>query len=454
MDSLFRVSMKRLSQFINIAVRQFAAPVLLFLLCASPRPAYCQQVSGFDKDRGSLMLKIIKDDLKKNYYDPNFHGMDVEARFKTADEKIKQAQSIGQIFGIIAQVLIELEDSHTFFLPPGLSSKTEYGWQMQMIGNKCYVTAVKPGSDAASRGLKEGDEIVSLDEAWSPMRENIWKIQYLYHALRPQPGVRLLTVKPDGAYRQIAVLATVQEEKRVFDLTGGDIAALIRELQNEDRLHRHRYVELSDDVFLWKMPQFDLTDDKLDDVVGKFKKKKGAILDLRGNGGGSEDMLLRLIGSVVDHDVKLGDLKRRKETKPLLAKTRGSDAFAGNLIVLIDSESGSAAELFARVMQLEKRGLVIGDRSMGAVMRSRHYPHEMGQDTVIFYGTSITDADIIMSDGKSLEHAGVTPDEIKLPAPSDLLSQRDPVLAYAASLLGVTITPEKAGTFFPIEWRK
>lgn len=59
-----------------------------------------------------------------------------------------------------------------------------------------------------------------------------------------------------------------------------------------------------------------------------------------------------------------------------------------------------------------------------------------------------------MKDGQSLERIGVTPDEIKLPVPADLAAKRDPVLAYAASLLGVTLTPEKAGALFPLEWRK
>ena len=400
-----------------------------------------------------MMLGVIKDDLKKNYYDPNFHGIDLDSRFKTADEKIKQAQSLGQIFGIIAQVLVELDDSHTFFLPPGRASKTEYGWQMQMIGDKCYVSAVKPGSDAAAKGLKEGDEIYSID-GWAPIRENIWKIQYMYRTLRPQPGMRLVIIKPDGKEQKLDVLAKVHQEKRVLDLTGNDIWTLVRESENEDRLHRHRYVELSEDLFVWKMPEFDLLRDKVDDFVGKFRKKKGLILDLRGNHGGYEETLLRLLGNFIDHDVKLGDLKRRKESKALLAKTRGEDIFSGKLIVLIDSESGSAAELFARVVQLEKRGTVIGDRSAGAVMRAKQFPHELGVDIIVPYGISITDADIIMSDGKSLEHIGVIPDEIKLPTAADLATQRDPVLAYAASLLGVTITPEKAGALFPIEWRK
>ena len=447
--------MKLSHKSLNISAGRIAFVVVTLLCWGSHLPSYAQQPpSSFDKERGRLMLNLIKDDLKKNYYDPTFHGMDVDARFKAADDKIKQAQSLGQIFGIIAQILIDLDDSHTFFYPPGLSVKTEYGWQMQVIGDKCYVTAVKPGSDAEVKGLKQGDEIYTID-GFGPTRENIWKIQYLYHALRPQPGMRLVTIKPDGTNQQVDVLAKVREGKRVMDLTSGnDFWDLIRDSESENRLHRHRYLDLSDDVFVWKMPEFDLLTEKLDEMAGKFRKKKGLILDLRGNPGGYEETLLRLLANVLDHDVKIGELKRRKDSKPLLAKTRGSDAFAGKLIVLIDSESGSAAELFARVVQLEKRGTVIGDRSAGAVMRAKEFSHQMGVDTVFFYGASITDADIIMTDGKSLEHSGVTPDEVRLPTSADLAAQRDPVLAYAASLLGVTISPEKAGALFPVEWRK
>lgn len=435
-------------------LRRIFAAILLVFIEGLLLTSYSQQPpSSLDRERGRMMLSAVKEDLKKNYYDPSFHGMDLDVRFKAADEKIKQAQSLGQIFGIIGQVLTELEDSHTFFVPPGRSSKTEYGWQMQMIGDKCYVTAVKPGSDAAAKGLTEGDEVELIDGR-RPAHTNLWKLKYLYHALRPQPGMHVVIVKPDGKRQELDVLAKVQTGKRLMDLTGNDVFTLIRESENATRLHRNRYVELGEDLFIWKMPQFDLLSTAVDDFVDKFRKKKALIIDLRGNGGGYEETLLRLIGSLFDHDVTIGDLKRRKETKPLVAKTRGEHPFAGKLIVLIDSESGSAAELFARVVQLEKRGTVIGDVSAGAVMRAKEYPHEMGVDIVVFYGVSITDADIIMTDSKSLEHTGVAPDEIKLPTAADLAAKRDPVLAYAASLLGITITPDKAGSFFPIEWRK
>lgn len=87
-------------------------------------------------------------------------------------------------------------------------------------------------------------------------------------------------------------------------------------------------------------------------------------------------------------------------------------------------------------------------------MVSRSFPHETGVGGTLYYGTSITIADVIMTDGKSLEKIGVTPDEVALPTGLDIAERRDPVLARAAKAAGIDITPEKAGTLFPLEWLK
>jgi C-terminal processing protease CtpA/Prc len=105
-------------------------------------------------------------------------------------------------------------------------------------------------------------------------------------------------------------------------------------------------------------------------------------------------------------------------------------------------------------MQLEERATVVGDRSAGAVMRAQHHGHQVGIDIVAFYGASVTDADLLMTDGKSLEHVGVTPDQLLLPTPADMAAKRDPVLARAAEILGFKLTPEEAGKMFPVEWEK
>jgi C-terminal processing protease CtpA/Prc len=410
-----------------------------------------EKVQDKDRDRALTMLRRIKDQLKKNYYDPKYHGMDIEARFKTAEDKIKADTSVGQIFGTIAQVLIELEDSHTVFLPPSRAYTTDYGWTMQIIGDRCFVTTVDKGSDAEAKGVKPGDEVVEAG-GYQLDRTNLWKFLYLYNALRPQQHIHTTLRSPNGEQRELDLLAKRKDGKRVTDLTNyNEWMDMVRRSQRDDEIGRDRYASFADELLIWKMNEFDLTETQVDNAMEKVRKHKALILDLRGNGGGWVTTIQRLLANLVDHDVKIADEVSRKETKPLLAKSRNEKAFKGKLMILVDSRSASASEVLARTIQLEKRGTVIGDRTAGAVMESRRFTDQVGLDVVVFYGASITMSDLIMSDGKSLEKVGVTPDEVRLPSAEDFASGRDSVLSYAASLFGVKLDPVEAGKLFPIE---
>ena len=432
--------------------RSFWLLIFIFLL-GPAHTALSQSLSSQDRDRGVVMLKAVRDDIKKNYYDPSFHGIDLEARTTFAEERIKQAKTNAEVFGIIAQFLLEFKDSHTIFLPPQRNARIEYGWQMQAFGDDCYVIAVKPKSDAEAKGLKPGDKVLRVDGI-APNRENLWFYYYLYTALAPRPVVRVEVQSPGEQPRQLELKAKVQTGRQVRDLTDTiDLNAYFRELEDEAHMTEHRAVEVSKDVGIWRMPSFDLTSDGVDERIDKVKKYQTLIIDLRRNGGGAEETLQRLIGNLFDRDITIGDMKRRKESKAMVAKTRGDSGFKGKLFVLVDSNSGSAAEILARVVQLEKRGTVLGDRTSGMVMRSRLYPHQIGLETVVFYGVSVTDADLIMSDGKSLEGVGVSPDEILLPTAEDIRSQKDSVLARAAAMAGGTLDPVEAGKLFPFKWK-
>ena len=427
---------------------------LIAAICFGAVAAQAQPSLSFERERGRMILRDLKNDLRRHYYDPNFRGINLDERFRLADERIREATSIGHIFGIIAQVSLELNDSHTYFIPPNRAALTDYGWQARMIGDECYVIMVKPDSDAAAKGLRVGDRVISVDDV-DLTRENIGVFQYLYYTLRPKGGMRLVTQSPGGEPRQLDVLARIRQHSLRLDLTRiNALDELVREAQSENRLNSHRFHELGNELVIWNMPAFDLEDNKVDEIMGRMRRFQTLILDLRGNAGGYVTTLQRLISHFFDRDIQVAEYRTRRPEPPLIARTRGANRiFTGKLIILVDSRSASASELFARLMQLERRGTVIGDRTAGAVMRSRFHSHHIGDDTRIFYGFSITDADLIMSDGRSLERIGVAPDELLLPSGADLAAQRDPVLVRAAELAGVRLDPHQAGMMFPIRWR-
>ncbi|HTR38049.1 MAG TPA: S41 family peptidase [Bryobacteraceae bacterium] len=425
---------------------------ILVLFALAPAAAQIQ----FDKlqrDRARRMLHDLQEGLKKNYYDPTYHGVDMDSRFKAADENLQKATNLGQALILIGASLDALNDSHTFFNPPSRATRREFGYAAQMIGDRCFITAVRPDTDASEK-LAPGDQVMDW-EGYTPTRQTLWKMNYAFNKLYGLQVHHLTLRSPDGKERKVIVTPKVTQGKRVLDLTGdNDIWQLIREDQNDERLNRQRYVEFGDMLMIWKMPEFDMTDDEVDRMLKQARKFQALVLDLRGNPGGLVKTLERVVGDVMDHDVTIAKRTGRKsDLKPQLAKSR-SFAFEGKLTVLVDSRSASAAELMARVVQLEHRGTVLGDLSSGSVMESRYYSFKQGADTEIFYGASITDADLVMSDGKSLEHTGVTPDELILPTAADLSAGRDPVLARAAHLAGVEIDADKAGKLFPPEWRK
>jgi C-terminal processing protease CtpA/Prc len=401
--------------------------------------------------------------LKKNYYDPNFKGVDIEARFQQADEKIRAATTPGQARSAVAWALAGLDDSHTFFSPPRSTASYDYGWEMDMIGDACFITAVRSKSDADKQGVKSGDEILKLN-GYKPTRKDLWNMRYFFNLLQPQPALRLELRSPDGSVRTVSPLARIRQRKHSLETNSDfDYWDLVLEIQNRQLARDPRWVELGDDLMIWHMPDFLITEDIVDGFMSKARQHKALIIDMRTNHGGYVKTENRLLSYFFENDIKVldrvGRKERAKDLKPEIVKTRGSGKFfTGKLIVLVGSPSASAAEIFARVMQLEKRGIVIGDNTAGAVMESMGYGFELGGGTqsgggtVITYGASITIADLIMSDGKSLEHAGVTPDVRMLPTAADMAAERDPVLARAAELCGVKLSPEAAGKLFPVRW--
>lgn len=404
-------------------------------------PAAQPGLSSHDRDLVLTMLRQVKDDVARHYYDPTFHGIDLQAQFDAAERRVKVAPTLADAFSLVSDVLFQLDDSHTVFIPPNLRTRVDYGWHMAMVGDVPLITSVDPASDAAAKGLAAGDRVLLLNTI-APSRANLQRLAYFYRFIRPDAQQRVAVLKPDGSARALDIMSRV-ENKPITEF--GDLIAEIEQLLDRAR-DRGAAVGAGRDIFVWKMSVFG-NPESVDDMTRKARGYKTLVLDLRGNGGGSVAALRELVSRCFDREVVVANETRRDKDVREVAKP-ARNAFAGRLIVLVDSRSASAAEMFARIVQIEKRGTVLGDRTAGAVMTSRVFPHKVGVGAVAFYATSITVGDVRMSDGASLEKTGVEPDEIALPRPSDLAAGRDPVLARAVALAGGSLSPDEAGLLF------
>src|SRR2546430_4020599 len=154
-------------------------------------------MSKFERGRVQWMLEDVANDVRKHYYDPRLHGVDWDAKVAEVKTKVANETSLNMAFSHIAALLDALNDSHTFFMPPPRPYRTEFGWQLRMTGDHCFIVRVRPNSDAESKGIKPGDELLALN-GFHPSRGNLRKMEYAFTILRPQPGFHLRLKTPQG----------------------------------------------------------------------------------------------------------------------------------------------------------------------------------------------------------------------------------------------------------------
>lgn len=350
-------------------------------------------------------------------------------------------------FASLRKPLLDLDDSHTMFIPPSHYHYVEYGFSLQMVGNVCHVVNVKHGSDAEMQGLTDGDVVVKVGNV-IPTRDTLWKLEYLLYRLEPQAALQLTLQGTDANTRTVLVKSRVlTPEQRE------------RERQQREKLEKSlpdlkstpfKCHEVDKDLIACKLYTFMIAPGMIDKMMKEVTGHKKLILDLRGNGGGALETELRLIGYLFDHDVMTATEVRKDKRKDRIAKSRKDRAFTGQLQVLVDSKSGSASEIFARVIQIEKRGEILGDVTSGKVMEAvlLGLASFRGLGAFSVFGLELTVADLVMSDGQRLEGAGVIPDKALVPTNRALAEKTDPLLAYAVSVFGVRLSAEDAGKYY------
>src|SRR5438874_5545255 len=202
------------------------AALCVFALFASFAFSFQPRLSDNDRDFMIAMLRTLRDDVAKHYYDPTFHGVDLDARFKDAALRLKTTPSFNDGIATLAEFLTQLDDSHTTFIPPNRRVRVDYGWQMAIVGSVPLVVEVDRASDAAAKGLAPGDRVLLLN-TFEPTRDNLWRLVYFYRFIRPQAQQRVAVLEPDGSAR------TVDEASRVESKPITGLGDLVAELERD-----------------------------------------------------------------------------------------------------------------------------------------------------------------------------------------------------------------------------
>ncbi|MGH9523615.1 MAG: S41 family peptidase [Terriglobales bacterium] len=385
--------------------------------------AYGQDLQS-ERSRMIGILRTVSSDIEKNFYDPGLKGLDWKALTSATEDRIKKSNNPSEMVTAIFSFVEKLQDSHTKFLPPSRASHPLFGFNAKPFGDDVRIYQIKTNSAAAAAGLQPGDKIVGID-TFTAERNSFDLMMLYFHLLHPVPEMKITYQRGDAPPQTVLLQAKIKNEPRVVDFsTDENIWRAIYESETE---RVDYFNDFPDKVGYLGVSDFD-TEEVL--VVNKLDSPAAVVVDLRGNGGGLQSALLEFAGHFEPEATTMGDVVSRKKTEPLKIKPQ-KPTIAVPMVILVDSRTASAAEMFARHFQRQGRAIVVGDRSSGRVNSSRFFSEHIGAELIVPFGVQISVGKVVFPGGEELEHHGVVPDIPCVPSGDDLRQHLDPCLAKA-----------------------
>ena len=249
-------------------------------------------------------------------------------------------------------------------------------WLRAAASGGVEVASVQAGSPAAIAGVKSADAIVGID---GTDLSNAG-VPTVAAALRGVAGTTLtLHIVRTGSDLSLSMTRG--------EVTTPDVQAL--KLGNGDLLI-----------------QISAFTSGVGDLVAKelrtTKHQGGVILDLRNNPGGLIDEAVNVAGLFLDGGVIVSYERRGKDTRVLEAPP-GPDT-RDPLVVLVNKQSASAAEVVAGALQDRNRAVIVGSRTYGKGTVQESLTMNDGSSIQLTVGRYRTPT------GRYLEGKGVSPD--------------------------------------------
>jgi len=216
------------------------------------------------------------------------------------------------------------------------------GMVIQQQGNKVFVITPYENTPSFRAGIRPGDVISAIDgKSADGMSSDL-----VAKALKG----------PKGTHVQVTMIREGQAKPLVFDLVRDEIPHPSVDLA----------YEIKPGVGYIHLTQFqETTAQEVIDAVDGFSNLHGLIFDLRNNPGG----LLSQAVDVCDHLLSKGQtiVSQRGRAYPdqVYTATHGNDGKTFPIVVLVNRNTASAAEIVSGALQDHDRALIVGETTFG-----------------------------------------------------------------------------------------
>ena len=335
------------------------------------------ELKGQKKDTldNSSSIKPVKDPLadekKKITKDTPFAEVEKMAREEVKDlisdyfRRIKQTKR-ENYFSIYMNSFTEQYDPHTTYFSPTSKEDFEFemSGQMEGIGAKIqdkrgYATIAElivGGPAWKSNKLEVGDKIIKVAQGKNGEAKNIVGM-ILSDAIRLIKGKKgtevVLTIqKKDGSQQTISLIREVIESEEVFARSSvitdekGDKYGIIYLPEFYTPMGKEGGRYPSDDI-------------KKEIEILKKENIKGLVFDVRNNGGGSLEEVVKISGLFINQG-PIVQVRRSDGMLKIHEDKDNSIAYDGPLVVMVNELSASASEIFAAAMQDYGRAVIVG----------------------------------------------------------------------------------------------